>query len=208
MPINAYDELSGFHLDVLKELGSIGSGNAATALSSLLDQKIAMTVPEVSILGNNEAVTRLGGPEKIVAAILVSFSSSINGLILYLQSLDYINNILHGTIGVKVSDFLELDEIGISALTEMGNIVISSYINAISSLAGLKIELSPPAITVNMLGAVMSVPMTEFGYETDKLMLIDGNIVFDGRPVESNLIMMPDVTSLNTILNKLGVLSE
>ena len=208
MAINDYDDLSGFHLDVFKELGSIGSGNAATALSNLLEQKITMTVPEVSILGNNDTVMRLGGPEKIVAAILVTFSSSINGLILYLQSLDYINNILSGSMGVKVSDFSELTDINISALTEIGNIVISSYISAISSMTGLKIELSPPAITVNMLGAVMSVPMTEFGYETDKLMLIDGNIVFDGNPVESNILMLPDVPSLNIILNKLGVMGE
>lgn len=208
MSINKYDELNSFQLDVFKELGSIGAGNAATALSNVLDQKITMTVPEVRILENNEAVARLGGPEKIVAAILVTFSGNIRGIILYLQSLDYINNVLSRVMGRTVSDYAELTELDVSALSEIGNIMISSYISAISTMTGMAIELSPPAITVNMLGGVMSVPMAEFGYEADKLMIIDGSIVFDGQPVESNLVMMPDVQSLNTILRKLGVQSE
>jgi len=205
MAINRYDEIDSFYLDVLKELGSIGSGNAATALSSLLDQKITMMVPQVSVLENNAAVARLGGPEKIVAAVLVAFASGIRGLILSLQSLEYINVIISNVMGKTVSDFSELDEIDVSALCEIGNIMISSYVNAISGMTGMKLDLSPPAISVNMLGAIMSVPMTEFGYEADKLVLIDGTVMFDNQPVESNLIMMPDISSLNTILKMLGV---
>lgn len=206
MSINQYEQLDSFQLDVFKELGSIGSGNAATALSSVLNQKITMTVPEVRVLENNEAVARLGGPEKIVAAILVKFSGTIDGIILYIQNIDYINQVLSSVMGTSIGSFEELGEMEVSALTEVSNIMISSYINAISTMTGLTIELSVPAIAVNMLGAIMSVPMTEFGYEADKLMIIDGSILFDGRPVESNLIMMPDVKSLNTILSKLGVL--
>lgn len=208
MAIVNYDDMDSFYLDVFKELGSIGSGNSATALSSLLDQKVAMTVPQVSILENNAAVARLGGPEKIVAAVLVTFTSGIRGLILSLQSLDYINIILECVRDKTVHDFSQLDEIDISALSEIGNILIASYVSAISGLTGMKLDLSPPAISVNMLGAIMSVPMTEFGYEADQLMLIDGSMIFAGRHVESNLIMMPDIASLNTILKMLGVTSE
>ncbi|MCL2539036.1 MAG: chemotaxis protein CheC [Oscillospiraceae bacterium] len=208
MVISEYDQLDSFHLDVFKELGSIGSGNAATALSSLLEQRITMMVPQVIILENNAAVARLGGPEKIVAAVLVTFTGGINGLILSLQSLEYINAILSNVRGKTVAGFSDLDEIDVSALCEIGNILMSSYISAISRMTGMKIELSPPAISVNMLGAIMSVPMTEFGYEADKLMLIDGTVMFDNKLVESNLIMMPDISSLNKILRLLGVQGE
>ena len=208
MAIERYEELNSFHLDVFKELGSIGSGNAATALSNMLNQKVAMTVPVVSVLENNEAVAKLGAPDKIVATVLITFSSGLKGLMLGLQSIEYINVILGNVMGKTVKDFSELGELEESALSEIGNILMSSYISAISSITGLKIELFPPAIAINMLGAIMSVPMTEFGYETDKLMLIEGSIVFEGHEVESNIIMMPDVQSLNTILQKLGVQGE
>ena len=208
MSIKQYEQLSGFELDVFKELGSIGSGNAATALSGVLNQKISMSVPDVQVLENNDAVARLGGPEKIVAAVLVKFSGEIDGIILYLQNIDYINHVLESVLGKTVECFEELNQMDESALTEVTNIMISSYINAIAAMTGISVSLSVPAFTVNMLGAIMSVPMTEFGYEADKLMIIDGNILFDEKPVESNLIMVPDVKSLNIILGKLGVLGD
>ena len=95
-----------------------------------------------------------------------------------------------------------------SALIEIGNIIISSYINAISTLTGITINLSVPSASVNMLGAILSVPMIEYGYETDKLMTIGGSFICEGEEVYSNLILLPDVHSLNFLMEKLGVAGE
>ena len=92
-----------------------------------------------------------------------------------------------------------------SALTEVGIIIICSYINAFSTLVGVDSNLSVPSSTVNMLGGSLTVPMVEFGYETDKLMYCNADFLVDGKSIPSWLLMLPDIDSLNTILGKLGV---
>ena len=100
---------------------------------------------------------------------------------------------------------MDLTELEKSALEEIGNIIISSYVNAMSGLTGVSIKLSIPSIAINMLGGILSVPMVEFGYETDKLMMINGKFIVDDKVLDSNLLMMPDIQSLNYLMQKLGV---
>ena len=56
MTIKSYDELTSLEIDTLREIGSIGTGNAATALSQILKREIRITQPEVRIMGYNEAI--------------------------------------------------------------------------------------------------------------------------------------------------------
>lgn len=206
--IERYEDMNRLAMDALKEIGSIGTGNAATALSQVLSQKIEMTLPEVKIMGYNRAIKELGGAETPVAGVLVKLSGEVNGIMLFLQSMDFIKVILKSSIGKEIEDFSELGELEMSALIEIGNIIISSYINAISTLTGITINLSVPGSSINMLGAILSVPMIEYGYETDKLMTIGGSFICEGEEVYSNLILLPDIASLNFLMQKLGVAYE
>lgn len=208
MAILKYEDINSFELDILKELGSIGTGNAATALSNVLSKKVKMSLPEVKIMDFNKAIYEFGGPETIVAGVLVNFSGEIKGMMLYIQELNSTNTILETLMGKNIDNFLELDEMEISALIEVGNIIISSYISAISSLTGIKINLSVPEVAVNMLGGIMNVPIAEYGYKTDKLMTIGGKFICEGQEFYSNLILMPEIESLNFLIKKLGVSCE
>ena len=203
-----YEEMSSLEIDVLREIGSIGTGNAATALSQMMNKKIGMTMPEVQILGFNEAIAKFGGPEMIVSGVLVTTSGELNGIMLYLQQLDFINAMLEEVLVENIESFEQLGELEVSALVEIGNIMISSYISAISKLTGIHVKLSVPAMSVNMLGGIMSVPMVELGHQTDKIMTISGKFLVDDKEVYSTLLLMPDVGSLNYLLKKLGVLNE
>jgi chemotaxis protein CheC len=127
----------------------------------------------------------------------------MNGIMLFLLRMDFINAVLGTMLGKTVSDYTELDELEISALTEVGNIIISSYVNALSGLAGLDIDLSVPAISINMLGGILSVPMIELGYETNKIMIISGKFILNQQQLDSNLLMLPDIRSLNKLITKL-----
>ena len=206
MAILRYEDMNSFELDALREIGSIGTGNAATALSKVLSQEIRMTIPEVKIMDFNDAISALGGAETIVAGILVKMYGEINGMMLFLQKMDFINIVLKGLMNKTINDYTELDSIDVSALIEVGNIIISSYVNAISSLTGISISLSVPGISINMLGAIMNAPITEYGYETDKLMTIGGAFHCGSQEIYSNLILMPEIKSLNLLLQKLGVI--
>lgn len=202
------EDMGNMEIDVLREIGSIGTGNAATALSGLLSRKVEMTLPQVEIQGYNEAIASMGGPETIVSGVLVKLSGEINGLMLYIQRLDFINLVLGQVLSEQITDYDQLREIEISALVEIGNIMISSYVSAIAKLTGISVNLSVPAISVNMLGGILSVPMIEYGHQSDKIMTIDGKFICDSKEVYSNLLLVPEVRSLNYLMKKLGVTNE
>jgi len=203
MSINSYRDMDAMTKDVMKEIGSIGTGSAATALSDMIGESVRMTVPEIEIKDFNEAIAVLGGPEDIVAAVLVRMSGNITGTMLFLLRMDFVNAVLSRILGKQVKDYSELYEMEISVLTEVGNIMISSYMNAISKLADLDVQMSVPAIAVNMLGGIMTVPMAEMGYETDDIMLIDGKLILNEEKFDSTILMLPNIESLNKLMNKL-----
>ena len=91
MTIKSYSDLNSLELDTLREIGSIGTGNAATALSSLIGQQVRIEMPEVRIMGYNEAIEWIGGPEEITAGVLVKMSGQVNGIMLSVQQLKFVN---------------------------------------------------------------------------------------------------------------------
>lgn len=205
MEIKNYDELDSLQIDTLREIGSIGTGNAATALSAMLNKEVRITMPEVRIMGYNEAIEWIGGAEEITAGVLVRMGGEINGIMLSVQQLDFANLVLESVLHKTVEDYSQLRNIENSALVEVGNIMISTFINALSGLAGISVELSVPAFTVDMQGAILAVPMAEYGGQSDYIMTIGGNFVCDDKVVSCRLLLSPDVRSLNFLLRKLGV---
>lgn len=205
MSIKDYDELTALELDTLKEVGSIGTGNAATALSELIGREVRIQSPEVRIMGYNEAIEWIGGPEEITAGVLVRLGGQMNGVMLSVQKLDFVNLVLESMMGKKVKDYFGLYEMESSALIEVGNIMISTFINALSGLAEVNVELSVPAFTVDMQGAIMAVPMALYGGQSDYILTIGGRFLCNGKEVPCRLLMSPDIRSLNFLLRKLGV---
>ena len=137
----------------------------------------------------------------------MQMSQDVNGLILFIFKMDMANAVLEKLIGKRYGSFEEMDELAYSALEEVGNIIICSYVNAFAQLVGVDISLSVPSSTVNMLGGILTVPIAEYGYETDKLMYINAEFIMDGVRLSDGLLMLPDIQSLNSILEKLGVLN-
>ena len=191
MKIKSFDQLSSMELDTLREIGSIGTGNAATALGQLLEKRVRITLPEVRIMGYNEAIDWIGGPEAVTAGVLVGMGGQMSGVMLSVQKLEFINLVLETMLGTRIEDYGELDELCQSTLIEIGNILISTFINALSGLSGISVNLA--------------VPMAMYGGTSDYLMTIGANFICDNRQVPCHLLLSPDVRSLNFLLAKLGV---
>ena len=206
MEIKNYDELTSLEIDTLREIGSIGTGNAAAALSTMLGRNVRITLPEVRIMGYNEAIEWIGGPEAITAGVMVRISGQMNGIMLSVQSLDFINLALGSMLEEQVQSYDDLKDLERSALIEIGNIMISTFINALTGLADISVELTVPSLSVDMQGAILTVPMAEYGGQSDYLMTIGGNFLCDNQEVPCRLLLSPDVRSLNFLLRKLGVL--
>lgn len=205
MDIKNYSELSGMEIDTLREIGSIGTGNAATALSSMLGKPVRITLPEVRIMEYNEAIEWMGGPESVTAGVLMELGGEMNGIILSVQQLEFVNLLLEHILDNQVGDYTQLQEMERSALVEVGNIMLSAFINALSALAGISVRPTVPAFTVDMQGAILAVPMAAFGGQSDYIMTIGGNFICDGKQAPCRILMSPDIRSLNLLLRKLGV---
>lgn len=205
MSINKYDDLTDIHLDVLREIGNIGSGNASTALSGMINKTVLIEMPVVKTVTFQEAIDIAGGAERLVAGVMSRMTGGVEGMILLLMEQDFVNMTLSAFFGNSDNDILELDEGKISAISEIGNIMGGAYVNAISSMTGLTIGLEAPKFQVDMLGALMAVPAVELGDVGDKLLFIDKQIKIDSKSVKSNMMLIPTVKSLEDIMKKLGI---
>jgi len=203
--IKDYEQLTSLEIDTLREIGSIGSGNAATALSQMMNRPIRITLPEVRIMEYNEAIAWLGGPEEVTAGVLVKMSGDVGGIMLSVQKLELVNVVLETMLGTRIDSYDNLTELERSAMVEIGNILISTFINAISGLADVNIKLTVPAFAVDMQGAILTVPMAEYGGMSNYLMAIGSNFICDGKEVPCHLLLSPDLRSLDFLLRKLGV---
>lgn len=202
---DAISELNSFHLDVLKEIGNIGAGNAATALAKLLDKRIEMKVPQIRIMKFSEVSDVLGGAETPVVGILLRIQGDISGSMMFILDTPSSRLLVNILMGKPLETDLNLDEMTCSVLNEIGNILAGSYLSALSDMTGLKIVPDVPALAMDMAGAILSVPAIEFGKTSDTVLYIE-NIFMDGQDsVIGDLFLIPDDMSYGKLLKALGV---
>ena len=203
-----YDILTSMHFDVLRELGNIGSGNAVTSLAKMLDKKVDMSVPLVQFLNFSDLAGAIGGPENYVAGVLVMLSGGLNGIMMFLleqKGAKVLINELFSNISNKDAD-LPLEEIELSALKELGNILTNSYLNSLSVMLNLDIKPSVPSLAIDMAGAILSVPAIEFSKVSDKVLFIDTIFKTTDTDVDGYFILVPEFDSFKIIMSNLGVL--
>ena len=197
------------HIDILKEIGNIGVGNAIGALSQLIGTKVKMTVPEVKFLEFKEVGSILGGDEVVVFGILVQITGDINGMMMFLVKPESAGTLVGGlmsSMGMQTDIVEEFTEIELSALQEIGNILCSSYLGSLSNFIQKSAKPSPPILAQDMATAILSVPAIEFGKMADGVLFID--TVFetsDGKPASGFFLLVPDEESFSVILSSLGV---
>ena len=203
------EELNDMQFDVLKEIGNIGAGNATTALSTMLNIKVDMSVPNVALLPFSEIGSVVGSEEDTVVGILLGLEGDINGMMMFIfdtkSAHHLVNSLMMRDIHTNEdADLTSLTEMDMSALNEIGNIVAGSYLSALSGLTGVKAVSSVPSLTVDMVGALLSVPATEFGKYGDKLLMIQsqfGELDF----VTGYFLLIPELDSYDKILSSLGM---
>ena len=197
------EKMSDQYFDVLKEIGNIGAGNATTALSQMMQCKVDMTVPQVRMLEFKEVGEMMGGGETLMAGIYLGIEGDITGSIMFLLEKQTARHLVDKLTGMEMEGE-EFTEMEFSALKEVGNIITGAYLNSLSSLTNLVIYPSIPDLTVDMAGAILSVPAIQFGELGDKMLLIQTQF-FDERVLDGYFILVPDLNSYGRILAALGL---
>lgn len=197
--------INSFHLDVLKEIGNIGAGNAATALAKLLDKKIDMKVPQIRVMKFSEVSDVLGGAETEVVGIQLGVTGDINGNILFVLDLISARRLVNILMGNSVNQEITFDSMECSALQEIGNILAGSYLSSLSNLTNLKILSDIPGLAIDMAGAILSVPAIEFGKSSDTALYIENEFLYGSDSVIGDFFLVPDEASYIRLLKALGV---
>lgn len=201
------NELSSMQYDVLKELGNIGAGNATTALAQMINKKVDIGVPHVRLVDFNEISTIIGSEEKVMVGILIMLSGDVNGMMMFLLDEAIAKNLVNILMG-RDDDKLNFDDIEMSAVMEIGNIISGAYLRSLSEMTNLKIDVSVPMLQIDMAGAILSVPAIEFGKIGDKVLLIETEFdeaVDDNSTISGYYILVPELESYDKILESLGV---
>ena len=201
------NDLSTIQYDVLKELGNIGAGNATTALAQLINKKVQIGVPQVRLLEFNEISSVIGSEENVMAGILFMLSGEINGMMMFLMYPEVARSMIN-VLMCDNSDSTDFNDIEISAVMEVGNIIAGAYLRSLSELTGLTIDVSVPMLQIDMAGAILSVPAIEFSKIGDKVLLIETE--FDDEndkkdTITGYYILVPELDSYEKILESLGV---
>ena len=198
------NNMEGVYFDVLREIGNIGAGNATTALATMIGTKVDMRVPKVGLMEFKEIGAEMGGEETIMAGIYQQIRGDISGSIMFLLEEKSARVLVSKLMGVESNSSEPFNEMEISALQEIGNIITGSYLSSLSTLTNMTIDASVPSLCIDMCEAILSVPAIEFAELGDKMLLIKTEFSDDVK-LEGYFILVPDLSSYEKILTSLGM---
>ncbi|SFL45849.1 chemotaxis protein CheC [Paenibacillus sp. 1_12] len=200
-----FNGFADFQLDVLKEVGNIGAGHAATALSRLLDKPVDMLVPKVRMVEFEEIADSVGGAERVVIAIFLRVEGETPGNLFFILSLESAKKLLRNLVGIEVVDDEHYTDMELSALSEIGNILAGSYLSSLADFTQLYMSPTVPALAIDMAGAILSYGLIQFGQMGDHALLIDTKFLDGNDEIEGHFFLIPDPESFNKIFIALGV---
>ena len=196
-------ELEELSEDFIKELGNIGTGNAVSALSQLLNCPLEIDTPNLRILHFQQITEIITEAEVPLAGIMVEVFGEVNGMFLFLLDKTFTGQVIRLVLGDTVSDFMNLTEMEESLLLELGNIMCGSYIRALSQLMNVEIDVSVPQISIDMGGAILTAATSRFLRTSDELFMIDNLFCMDTDTFSGRILFLPEMESLHVLLRKL-----
>lgn len=197
-------EINEMYVDVLRELGNIGAGNATTAIASMLSIRVNMNVPKVELLEVSKLGASICPEDEVIVGIFLEIQMDIEGSMMFLMRMDSARYLVNKLMMREESYQGEFDEMDLSALKEIGNIIAGSYLSALSTMTNLVISPSVPYLSVDMAASILSVPAIEFGQYGDHALLIQTEFG-DDVMINGYFILMPEQASYDKILKGLGL---
>ena len=200
-----YDKLNDLQLDVMREIGNIGSGNACTALSVLLGTAIDMSVPHVMLLGYESTTEYLGGEDNVVIGLRIKITGDLDGMMLHVVEKRFAQRIINTFYAKEIDNIANLDEMDSSVLNEMANITSGAYANSIATLTSLFVNIGTPNQIPGKVSEIMKLPLTEFVKPGEQVLVVDEVFTIDDEHISSNMILALESDSLEKLFARLGV---
>ncbi len=188
------DDFNDIQRDILREIGNIGIGNATTAMSFMFHSKLTVDFTKVLALEFDEVLRLLGGEDELAVSVLSVFEGDADGMLLFIMKKDQADNLVNMMMQTheEIEAYSDMQQ---SAVKETGNIIGGSYLSALESFTGLKLRLTPPQICIDMAGAILSVPVIQFGQTGDKAFLVESSFDDEEYDINGFLLLVSEFDS-------------
>lgn len=202
--------LSGIQMDVLREIGNIGAGNAATSMSTLINKRIDMKVPTVEIVSFDEIINIIGGPEQLIVALLFKIYGEAPGSVYFILGVEEAESLVKEIVNdpeFRLISDKQPSELSISVLEEIGNIMTGSYLSALSDFVNINMHSSIPYLSVDMAGAILSSGLVELSQVTDYAIVVDTEIsnVQEDNGLNGHFFLLPELETIPKFFSALGI---
>lgn len=199
------NEFNEMHISVLTEIGNIGSGNAATALASLLNTFVDIEIPDIHIPNFEDVPQFLGGADTQALGLTVNLTGNIEGMMLEIIQKDFASRLINTFYEKEITSLSDISDLDLSVVREMGNITTAAYVNSIAKLTNTFINITPPETFIDTVGNILKIPEQQIQEVGRKVLFIDERFRIADTQIKSSMILILEVASMDTLLTKLGI---
>ena len=191
-------KLSTVQADAIQELGNIGAAHAATTLSQMLSSTVSMSVPAIKAVDLAELGNHVGDESAALVVFELQGEIPHGGYIIFYITRESAMRLTNTMLGMTDMD-REFNEMDQSALLEVGNIMVSAFLDATAELLGFVMLPSPPALSIDMAHAAMESLIAQLGEEVDEVLLFSTELICEEHKIDSDIIMLPELSTLKKI---------
>ncbi len=205
MGVTEITKLDEMHLSVLTEIGNIGSGNAATALATLLNTFVDIEIPHIHLIDFKDVPEFLGGAENVALGLTVTLEGDIQGMMLQVVQKEFASKLINTFYEKEITSLDDISEMDLSVVREMSNITTAAYVNSIAKMTNTFINITPPTDYIDTVGNILAIPSQNFTSLGEKVLFIDENFCISGTQIKSSMILILEVSSMDVLFEKLGL---
>ena len=202
---NNLNDLDAMHLDALREIGNIGSGNAATSLSSMLNTPVEIEVPNISLINYDIVSQYLGGKDRKVIGLGLGLEADIEGVMLHLVQPKFASRIINAFYPKEIHTLEDINEMDLSAVKETSNITTAAYVNSMATMTDTFINITPPIEYLDTVENVLKHASDRFDAIGHQVIYIDENLYIGDTEIKSSMILILQIDSLKKLFDKLGI---
>jgi chemotaxis protein CheC len=205
--MSKHPELSVIHMDALREISNIGLGNAITSLAQLVNRRINMNVPVATFMPFEETISLAGGPEELVSCVSVRLTGDVPGIVLFIFNSESTLKLVDMLMGLDVGTTTDLDEMGESAVKEVGNVLAGSFIGALYSITSLNMQTTVPMFAYDMLCAILTSLMVAGGRVEEQVLVIETKLFQEQEEsnISGHFFMLTEPGSIEKLFGALGI---
>ncbi|MGL6107883.1 chemotaxis protein CheC [Romboutsia sp.] len=194
-------------LNIFREISNIGSGNASTSLSIMLNEIVDIGIPKSDMLNFSDITNSYNSPEELVVGTVLQLSGDLEGFIMLVMKIDPAIRLLSKVSGKEITcdinDYKSLCE-ELASIGEVCNILCGTYLTAISDMTNLTINPSIPYFSVDMVMAIMNLPISLYGPVGEQILCIETDFFTTDYKIDGKYYFIPKIESCDKLLRTLG----